>query len=131
MYKLSLRRILIIIAICLVGIFFAVPNLVPNKDKLPKWWQPVSLGLDLQGGSSLLLQVKMDDVLREKMDTLEDSVRQSLREHKIRYQELQSDEKGVTVKIADYNARDKAKDAFRKLDTGLNVVEGMQCYHQL
>ena len=123
MYKLSLRRILIIIAICLVGIFFAVPNLVPNKDKLPKWWQPVSLGLDLQGGSSLLLQVKMDDVLREKMDTLEDSVRQSLREHKIRYQELQSDEKGVTVKIADYNARDKAKDAFRKLDTGLNVVE--------
>ena len=70
MYKLSLNRILIIIAVCLVGIFFAVPNFVPDKTQLPKWWQPVNLGLDLQGGSSLLLQVKMDDVLRDKMSTL-------------------------------------------------------------
>ena len=75
MYKLSLQRILIIIAICLVGVFFAVPNVVSDKTKLPKWWQPVNLGLDLQGGSSLLLQVKMDDVLKEKMATLEDVAR--------------------------------------------------------
>ena len=84
MYKLSLQRILIIIGICLVGVFFAIPNMLPNQKNLPKWWQPVSLGLDLQGGSSLLLQVKMDDVLKDKMSTLEDSVRTSLREHKIR-----------------------------------------------
>ena len=65
MYKLSLQRILIIIGICLVGVFFAIPNMLPNQKNLPKWWQPVSLGLDLQGGSSLLLQVKMDDVLKD------------------------------------------------------------------
>ena len=121
MYKLSLNRILIIIAICLVGIFFAVPNFVPDKTKLPKWWQPVNLGLDLQGGSSLLLQVKMDDVLRDKMSTVEDLVRKSLRGK--RYQDLKSDKNGVTVKIPDYNARDKAKEAFRKLDEGLVVTE--------
>ena len=56
MYKLSLQRILIIIGICLVGVFFAIPNIMPNQQNLPKWWQPISLGLDLQGGSSLLLQ---------------------------------------------------------------------------
>ena len=123
MYKLSLERILIIIAVCLVGIFFAVPNVLTDKTNLPKWWQPVNLGLDLQGGSSLLLQVKMDDVLRDKMATLEDSVRQSMREHKLRYQDLSSNKDGVTVKIADYNARDKAKEAFRKLDSGLVVNE--------
>ena len=130
MYKLSLQKILIILAVCLAGIFFAVPNVVPDKTALPKWWQPVNLGLDLQGGSSLLLQVKMDDVMQDKMSTLEDSVRQSLREHKIRYQNLNSDKNGVKVKIADYNARDKAREAFRKLDDGVVVeddesVEGL------
>ncbi|MBQ1837642.1 MAG: N-acetylmuramoyl-L-alanine amidase, partial [Neisseriaceae bacterium] len=95
--KLSLQRILIIIAICLVGVFFAVPNVVSDKTKLPKWWQPINLGLDLQGGSSLLLQVKMDDVLKDKMATLEDVARQELRKLKVRYQDLSSSKDGVTV----------------------------------
>ena len=123
MYKLSLQRILIIVAICLAGIFFAIPNVVQDKTQLPKWWQPVNLGLDLQGGSSLLLQVKMDDVIKDKMSTLEDSVRQSLRKQKVRYQNLNSNKDAVTVKIADYKARDKAKEEFRKLDEGLVVTE--------
>ncbi len=126
MYKLSLHRILIIIGICLVGVFFAVPNILPNQQNLPKWWQPMSLGLDLQGGSSLLLQVKMDEVLKEKMGALEDSVRQSLRDQKIRYKDLNSDENGVFVKIEDYVARDKAKGVFANLDKGLIVEEDAQ-----
>ena len=64
MYKLSKERVLIILAICLVGIFFAVPNFLPQNMKLPSWWQPVSLGLDLQGGSNLLLQVDFDNVMK-------------------------------------------------------------------
>lgn len=123
MYKLSLQRILIIVAICLAGIFFAIPNVVQDKTKLPKWWQPINLGLDLQGGSSLLLQVKMDDVMKDKMSTLEDSVRQSLRKQRVRYQNLNSNKDAVMVKIADYKARDKAKEEFRKLDEGLVVTE--------
>ena len=67
MYKLSKSRVLIILAICAVGVFFAIPNVISNKDALPKWWQPVNLGLDLQGGSNLLLQVKIDDVVKERM----------------------------------------------------------------
>ena len=66
MYKLSKSRVLSILAVCLVGVFFAIPNIVTNKDALPKWWQPVNLGLDLQGGSNLLLEVKMDEVLKER-----------------------------------------------------------------
>ena len=85
MYKLSKSRIFIIVAICLLGLFFSIPNILPNKDNLPKWWQPVNLGLDLQGGSNLLLEVKVDDVIRESMATVEESVRQALRENKIRY----------------------------------------------
>lgn len=123
MYKLSLQRILIIVAICLAGVFFAVPNVVSDKTKLPKWWQPVNLGLDLQGGSSLLLQVKMDEVMKDKMATVEDLARQELRRLKTRYTDLSSSKDGVIVKIADYIARDKAKEAFRKMDSGLEAVE--------
>ena len=82
MYKLSRSRIILILAICLIGIFFAVPNMFRDSSKLPSWWQPVNLGLDLQGGSSLLLEVKVDDVIRERMGSIENSARQVLRENK-------------------------------------------------
>lgn len=122
MYKLSKERILIILAICLVGIFFALPNFMPKNSKLPTWWQPVSLGLDLQGGSNLLLQVKIDDVVREQMGSLEDAVRQSLREHRIRYQNLSAGADNVRVKIDNLNARNQAMGYLKKLEDGLSVT---------
>lgn len=123
MYKLSKSLIMVIIGICLLGIFFSVPNLMPNKENLPQWWQPVNLGLDLQGGSNLLLEVKVDDVIKERMGSIEDSVRQVLRENKIRYQNLRAGDKEVTVKIDNLNSRNKAMSAFRKIDNELNVEE--------
>lgn len=119
MYKLSRSRVMIILAICLVGVFFAAPNVMPNKDKLPQWWQPVSLGLDLQGGSNLLLEVKLDEVLKERMSSIEDSARQILRENKIRYKSLTSGENGVKVMIDNVGSRTKAAGLFRKIDDGI------------
>lgn len=124
MYKLSQSRIMIILAICLLGIFFAVPNMLSDTSRLPKWWQPVNLGLDLQGGSNLLLEVKMDDVLKERMSSMEDSARQVLREGKIRYQNLKSGSDAVRVKIENPNSRSQAMSKFQKMDDGLEVSEG-------
>ncbi|MBE6452940.1 MAG: protein translocase subunit SecD [Alphaproteobacteria bacterium] len=123
MYKLSKTRVIIIIAICLVGIFFAVPNIVSNKDALPSWWQPINLGLDLQGGSNLLLEVKMDEVIKERMASIEDSARQILRENRIRYKNLSVGDDAVKVRIENFNARNKAAGLFRNIDTGIEVVE--------
>lgn len=121
MYKLSRERILIILAICLVGLFFAVPNFLPQSVKLPHWWQPVSLGLDLQGGSNLLLQVDMDGVMKERMQALEDSARQVLRDHRIRYENLSAKPDGLYVRINDFNARTKALGYLQKLEEGLTA----------
>lgn len=123
MYKLSRSRILIILGICLLGIFFAIPNMLSDTSRLPKWWQPVNLGLDLQGGSNLLLEVKMDDVLKERMSTIEDSVRQVLRESKIRYQNLKAGSEDVRVKIENPNSRTQAISKFAKVDDGLAISE--------
>lgn len=121
MFQLSKNRILIILAICLAGIFFAIPNFLPEGSKLPTWWQPVSLGLDLRGGSNLLLQVDIDEVLRERMSTLEDSARQTLREHRIRYQNLSAGKDHVRVKIDNAGSRNQALGYLKKMDEGLEA----------
>jgi len=123
MYKITRAKVAIISGICAAGIFFAVPNVIKDSSKLPSWWQPVNLGLDLQGGSNLLLRVQMDEVLKERMSTLEDSARQILRENKIRYQKLKYSADGVSVKIENPNSRNKAVSLFKKMDTGLEVEE--------
>ena len=123
MYKLSKSRVMVIIAICLLGIFFAVPNVISNKSALTSWWQPVNLGLDLQGGSNLLLEVKIDEVIKERMGSIEDSARSALRENRIRYQNIRTTPTSVNVKIENANARAKAANLFRKIDSGIVVTE--------
>ena len=124
MYKLSMQRIVIILAICLVGIFFSVPNFIKDpKTNLPSWWQPVNLGLDLQGGSSLLLEVDLDTALKERMQALEDAARSSLKDARIRYQAINSSSDGLKVKIEDTSRRNKAIIPLRKIDEGLKVTD--------
>ncbi|MBE6454455.1 MAG: protein translocase subunit SecD [Alphaproteobacteria bacterium] len=123
MYKLSKSRVITIIAVCLAGVFFAIPNIMSDKTSLPSWWQPVNLGLDLQGGSNLLLEVKMDEVLKERMSSIEDSARQILREGKIRYKSLTSNENAVNVVIENAGSRNKASNLFRKIDNGIEISE--------
>ena len=52
-------KIAVVVVVALLGVTFASPNLLSREqaDHLPSWLQPVSLGLDLQGGSYLLLEV--------------------------------------------------------------------------
>ena len=116
MYKLSLQRIIMILTICALGIFFAVPNFVKDpKTTLPSWWQPVNLGLDLQGGSSLLLEVDLKTALKDRMQNLEDSARSALKDARIRYQSISSDENGLKVKIESTNSRAQALTPLRKM----------------
>ena len=123
MYKLSKSRVILILTICLIGIFFALPNLFKDSSKLPSWWQPVNLGLDLQGGSSLLMQVEVDEAIKERLGNVEDAARQILRENKIRYTNLKNGADGVHVKIENALSRDKAANLFRKIDDGIEVKD--------
>ncbi len=67
-------------AICLIGVLLCVPNLFPA----PAGWVPwprVALGLDLRGGSYLLMQVDLAAVEREQLSGLADAARTALRGH--------------------------------------------------
>lgn len=116
-------KTLLILAICLIGIVFALPNALPRKvtEALPTWLQPVNLGLDLQGGSHLLLEVEVDAVVRERLTSLVDSLRGALREARIRYADLGIDGEAVTVKLLDREAYDQARGIMRGLDPDVRV----------
>src|SRR5206468_1027729 len=75
-----------ILLTALICCLFAVPNFFPESmvKGWPAWAQRhIVLGLDLQGGSHILLEVDTDDVRKQKVDTLRDDVRRVLREARV------------------------------------------------
>jgi preprotein translocase subunit SecD len=75
-----------ILLTALVCCLFAIPNFFPEStvQRWPKWAQRhIVLGLDLQGGSHILLQVDANDVRRQKLQALQDDVRKVLREARV------------------------------------------------
>src|SRR3979490_425887 len=75
-----------ILLTALICCLFAVPNFFPESTvkRWPAWAQRhVVLGLDLQGGSHILLEVDANDVRRQKLLSLQDDVRKVLREARV------------------------------------------------
>src|SRR3546814_3382084 len=72
-------------------------------EGLPSWLphQRVSLGLDLQGGSHLLLEADVESVVREPLTGVVDAVRIELRKADIGYTALGVQGRQVTVTLRD------------------------------
>jgi preprotein translocase subunit SecD len=105
-----------ILGACLVGLLLCLPNLFAAPAAwLP--WRTVHLGLDLRGGSYLLLEVDMKAVIKERLDSLLDGVRQELRPGQIFYSalEAQPDQNRVLLRLRDATRTDAAVEALRKL----------------
>ena len=86
MLYISRWKALAIVMTTLVVCLFAVPNLLSPStvQSWPKWAQRhVVLGLDLQGGSHILLEVDTAAIRKEKVEQLRDEVRKVLREAKV------------------------------------------------
>jgi preprotein translocase subunit SecD len=66
-----------------IGIFLAIPSLLPSaaKEKWAAWLpnQSISLGLDLAGGSQLLLEADIQDAAKQRLQAMEDTVSTELR----------------------------------------------------
>ena len=78
MIYFSRLKIALIAAACLLGALLCLPNFLPQPAAWVPWPQ-VRLGLDLRGGSYLLLEVDMATVIKERLDSLADSARTILR----------------------------------------------------
>jgi preprotein translocase subunit SecD len=112
-------------AIVLSALFiclFAVPNFLPEKmvQSWPKWAQRhVVLGLDLQGGSHILLEVDTKAVRKELLETLRDDMRRVLRDARIGYTGLVVRGNSVEVRIREGANADLALEKLRVLSQPL------------
>jgi preprotein translocase subunit SecD len=86
MFYISRWKITAILATTLFVCLCGFPNFLSEKtlQSLPTWAQRhIVLGLDLQGGSHILLEVDSNAVRKEKIETLRDDVRRIVRENRL------------------------------------------------
>ncbi len=109
------KTVLILLAV-LLGLTFAAPNLLSKetREAVPGWLpsQAMTLGLDLQGGSHILMKVDRANLVSEKQATLESDIRSVLRDAKIGYRMAKSGDNAVNVTLRDPAQRAEAINAF-------------------
>ena len=130
MFHYSRWRVLGIWAAVVLSLVLAIPNILPSA--VQEIWKdryhlhPMTLGLDLQGGSNILMEVDRKDLTDKVQQQLMGDVRAALREQKIGYSGLGKADNGVTVTVNKPEDADKAKTALTKLlqplDSGLLSV---------
>jgi len=139
MLRFSKSKIIATMAVILIGLLLAVPSLMSREQReafqhslpgwVPSWLIPsraVVLGLDLQGGSHVLLEVDVPDLLRTQSTQLRDDVRRVLREARVSPQGgIQLNPRGVQIRVPDAADRDKILPRLRELSQPIgNAVLG-------
>ncbi|TYR31014.1 protein translocase subunit SecDF [Mesorhizobium microcysteis] len=103
----------------LVAFVVAAPNLLPQSTlaSLPDWMpkRQLTLGLDLQGGSHILLQIDRDDMVADRLDTARDDIRIALRDARVGYTGLSGSGRTVQVRVRDAEQIEAAKQALASL----------------
>ena len=99
-YSFKLISSLIIIVF---SILFAFPSLFDKNEKLPNWLSKnkLKLGLDLQGGSQLLLQVETEKAIEEKLATQTEDLRTELINSNIQPKDLKLIDNVIVIKVND------------------------------
>jgi preprotein translocase subunit SecD len=129
MLYFSRWKALAIVGIAVLVCLCAVPNFFPAPvvAKWPEWAQRrMVLGLDLQGGSHLLLEVDAKDVKQQKLDQVRDDVRRILRDAKIGYTGLAIRGDSVEVRIREGSDFQTAYSKLRELSVPLGGGLGGQ-----
>jgi SecD/SecF fusion protein len=113
-------KIIAVIAVCILGMLIAVPNMMSRDTlaKLPGWvpTRQVNLGLDLRGGGYLLLQIDMNTLNAERLETAVDSARAALRTAKIPFVSAEIQGDAVHIVLKDPTQTQEATAALNKLD---------------
>ena len=122
---------LVVILITVLGIVYAAPNLMPGNDDTGGGFLPgqkINLGLDLQGGSHLLLRVEMDVVAQERLEAIAEAIRQEFRAGKIRFSGLDVSDDEVRVQLRKADDSAAAKQIFADFSRDFDIVDDMPEY---
>ncbi len=108
-----------------VSVVIAMPNFFSNEQlaSFPSWVpsKKVTLGLDLQGGSHIMLKIEKADIIKERLETTVGDIRNNLREAGIRYTGLSGVGQQIQVRITDADKIEAAKEALAPLTQVVSV----------
>ena len=119
----ALGTLFVTLFLCLL----AVPNLLSPQtlQSLPNFMQrTIDLGLDLQGGSHILLEVDTKAIQSERLETLRDDVRRVMRDARIGYTNLAIQEFSVTLRVREPKDVPEALRRMRELSNPIGGVFG-------
>ena len=131
MLQFSRWQVGLIAFLVALGAYFALPNLFPEGEAPPGFVEEsrVTLGLDLQGGSYLLLQVDTEGVLRTRVSDLRADLIRELRDRggeggAVRYSQVAVRPDNVSVRIGDEGRLEEAERRLRRMGQGLGGLGG-------
>jgi protein-export membrane protein SecD len=118
-------KLVLILGVCLMGVIFALPNAF-SPQTVGAWpslfpRHQVSLGLDLRGGSYLLLAVDMAAVEKEQLASVVDDVRQHLSAARIGYTDLTSNASHVSFNLREPGSAGQVRDIIAKISSDLDI----------
>ena len=121
MKKTFNAKLFFFIVATLFGVFLSVPSIFQTQG--PK----ITLGLDLQGGLSLLLGVKTEEAIKTRYSSLASQINYYALEEQILLDELSAKEDSLSFELLDSNEKIKM-DAYLKTIPGLDVMENNLYY---
>ena len=129
MLQFQLWKKLLVVAIALLGVVYALPNVMGNNNSvafLPG--KKINLGLDLQGGSHLLLRVDIDAVKKERLENLGETIRRNFRSKKIRFSDLDVSDNSVLIRLRNAGDLARAKKIFEKIGRDFGTTRKENAY---
>ena len=124
MYFSKLNSLLILF-VSVIAVLYALPNAVTkfNFNEISTYLpgKKVNLGLDLKGGSYILLQAEMKTSEIEFIDNTANSIRNDLRKEKIRYNGLNSNNRKITFRIRKNELIGRTRNLLKKYQANFNI----------
>ena len=119
-------KLILILGVCALGVIFALPNAFAPAT-VASWpsflpHKQVPLGLDLRGGSYLLLQVDMSAVEKEHLTDLVDDMRSHMVAQRIGYTDLMATGQHVAFNLRDPARADDVRAIVAKIDPSIGVA---------
>jgi preprotein translocase subunit SecD len=124
MLQFQLWKKLLVVMVAVLGVMFALPNFVGGEENTSGNFLPgkqINLGLDLQGGSHLLLRVDVDAVKQERLENLGETLRRDFRSEKIRFSGLAVANEMVSLQIRNQGDASKTQQIFTNLGNGYTI----------
>ena len=128
MLYFSKLRIIFITLITLLFIILALSNLFNFDNKILN--KKINLGLDLQGGSYLLLEIDNDPVIEQKLQNLTVTIRNFFKEKNVRITNFKLSNQTLSF-TSDENSKQTILDEFASEESELNPYYQRFKSHQL